>query len=344
MRVISALATVAVAGFTIVVSGRALTACSSSSTTNPPGGSGGSGSCANNLTVFFNPMYTAYIPNSMHTFQLPALVNATDNVQWAATDSTGAKTNAIQWQDNPDLTGGGWTAITITVTGSPSSTATSAVTLTATSGSSCGSGVLNITPATDNDWMIGNARYNNGSALHYPSFNFEGGMPPMGFMMGGGSLFETDAGGPACTNCHGPTATDNMFKDISHTPEQTAGFSDQDLVNIIVNGDVPDGGYFDPNIVRYQIWQSFHKWSDITSDEQKGIVVYLRSLTPVAQMGSADIGAFARMMGGGQNGGGSGSGSNMSSSGSGSTGSGSGGTSTGSGSTSGGPSDAGASE
>ncbi|HLK35163.1 MAG TPA: hypothetical protein VKU41_00335 [Polyangiaceae bacterium] len=291
MRVISALATVAAAGVTIVVSGRALTACSSSTTT--PGNSSGNGACTNALTVYFNPMYTAYIPNSMHTFQLPALVNATDHVQWSATDSTGAKTTAIQWQDNPDLTIAGWSAITITVTSMPPSP----ITLTAQSGNLCGSGELTITQASENDWQIGNARYNNGSSLHVPMFNFEagaGGGPPM-FSPDAGSIFETSDGGPACTNCHGPTATDNMFKDISHTPEQTAGFSDQDLLNIILNASVPDGGYFDPNIVSYMGWQFFHKWTDITPDQQKGIVVYLRSLTPVAQMGSADIGAFARM-------------------------------------------------
>ncbi len=62
------------------------------------------------------------------------------------------------------------------------------------------------------------------------------------------SIAEVD-GGTACTNCHGPTATNGPFKTVSHTPEQTGGFSDTDLANIILNGEVPDGGYFDPTVL-----------------------------------------------------------------------------------------------
>ena len=100
--------------------------------------------------------------------------------------------------------------------------------------------------------------------------------------------------GPACTNCHGETATNSAFTDVSHTPEQTGGFSDQDLLNIILHGDFPDGGYFDPSIVAYKAWHAFHQWDDISADggQQLGIITYLRSLTPEPQKGEANFNAF----------------------------------------------------
>ena len=114
-------------------------------------------------------------------------------------------------------------------------------------------------------------------------------------------------GGTACTNCHGPTATNGPFKTVSHTPEQTGGFSDTDLANIILNGQVPEGGYFDPTVLvpscdggatctaqALGIWHYFHRWSDITPAELPGVICYLRSLTPQAQTGMSNFGGFFR--------------------------------------------------
>ncbi len=91
-------------------------------------------------------------------------------------------------------------------------------------------------------------------------------------------------------NCHGPTATQGTFLGIQHTPEQTAGFSDQELVDIIVNGIIPGGWYYNPAIIPYAYWQYFHKWRDLTPEQQRGIVVYLRSLTPTSQGAKVDFG------------------------------------------------------
>ena len=63
------------------------------------------------------------------------------------------------------------------------------------------------------------------------------------------------------------------------------------------HGTVPDGGYYDPSIIPYMFWQFFHKWSDLTPDQQTGIVVYLRSLKPKAQSGKFNFGGM--MPGGG---------------------------------------------
>jgi hypothetical protein len=153
--------------------------------------------------------------------------------------------------------------------------------------------------------MAGNDRYNNGNPLYNP-FAMRGmgdGGPPMrpmgGFMTpapGTPSILEGPDGGaaPACTNCHGPTATGGVFQGIEHTPEQTGGFSDQVLTDIILNGIIPDGGYYDSTIIPYQFWTFFHRWTDMTPQQQKGIIVYLRSLTPSPQSGKFDFNGLMR--------------------------------------------------
>jgi hypothetical protein len=203
------------------------------------------------LDVAFGPMYSAY--DGTHVFQIPAIVR-------------GISGSAITWSSSnpamvllaPDLATGG-IVITVQQAGS--------VSIVATAGGLCGSSLLTITQANSSDWQIGNARYNDGVAIH---FGFDG---------GGTSMAD---GGPACTSCHGPTGT-GAFADFAWTPEQSGGYSDQDLVGIIVNGNVPDGGYYDPSIVPENVFHSFHQWTDITQDEQLGMVVYLRSLTPASE-------------------------------------------------------------
>jgi hypothetical protein len=242
-------------------------ACSSSTSSSSSGSSSSpdSGGCSSTtaLNILFNPMYSAF--DGTHTFQIPAVVNGIDNstVKWTASDTTVVSVA-------PDSDTGG-----IMLTALKAGT----VTINAEAGSLCGSSVLTITSATTDDWNAGSARYNDGVVLRRG--------PPGDAGDDGG-----DAGPPpqeaACTNCHGPTAN-GPFIDIAHTPEQTGGFSDDDLVGIFTMGQVPDGGYFDTSIIAYNQWQRFHQW-DMTSDEAKGVVVYLRSLTPAAQDGTSAFG------------------------------------------------------
>jgi hypothetical protein len=270
-----------------------LAACSSNSgssgsgqnnnNNNGEGGTTQSQLCPNpTLSVVFSPMYSAYIPNSNHTFQIPAIVDGIDNstVTWAASDTSIVSLAA-------DMDTGG-TMINVNNSGTVQIIATSSM-------GGCGVSTLNITPAQESDWDLGNARYNNGVPL---IFQCVGRAPGSNYPeMDGGTGTCPDAG-PACTNCHGPTANAMRgFNDIAHTPEQTGGFSDTDLGNIITNGTVPgwpaggpDAGYYDPNIIPYNAWHSFHNWSDIQGDTVKGMVVYLRSLTPTSQDGSANFG------------------------------------------------------
>jgi hypothetical protein len=228
------------------------------------GGSTPAGACPKSaLTILFNPMYSAY--DGVHMFQLPAVVSGLDPTQvqidWSASDPSMV---ALE----PDPTTGG-VMITMQKAGN--------VNIVASAGSLCGVAPLSITDATPADWMAGSDRYNNGVVLNRLPVGGRG-RPDAG----------TDGGVDAkCTDCHGDTAA-GPFKTVQHTPEQTGGFSDADLINIFQNATVPKGGYFDTTIVSYAVWQSFHKWD--VGDSAKGLVVYLRSLTPAAQTGAANFG------------------------------------------------------
>ena len=206
-------------------------------------------------------MYSAY--DGVHTFQVPAVVNGLDPtevaISWSASDPTMV---ALE----PDPSTGG-VMITTQKAG--------AVTIIASAGSLCGSSLLTITAATPDQWTAGSMRYNSGIVV----------------MSLGQTRRPTDGGLLAeCTSCHGDTAAKGPFKTVQHTPEQTGGFSDADLINIFQNGIVPKGGYFDDSIVSYAQWQSFHKWD--VGDNAQAVVVYLRSLVPAAQTGTSNFGGM----------------------------------------------------
>lgn len=254
----------AIAVVGVAAAGGGAIACSSDNTgtTTPPAAPK---TCANSqLAVAFSPMYSAF--DGTHTFQVPVVVDGVvpSTVSWNISD------DSIATIAKDPATGG--IMLTIQKAGTAN--------VIASTGSRCGSALLTVSAATAEDWEVGNQRYNNGVVLRPKPKD-------------GGAEAGADAGsGPtqqaACTNCHGPTAT-SAFKDIGHTPQQTAGFSDDELQGIFRNGVVPEGGYFDPAIVPYDTWQGFHKW-DMTDEQAKGIVVYLRALTPEQQEGAANFG------------------------------------------------------
>lgn len=282
-----------------VVGAMAVVACSSSSSggsapgidsgatnvdSGSPSGDGGACTTSTSLQIHFAPMYSAFITDSSaHPFQVPAIVTGgSGTAMWSASDPT-----AVSFAANP-TTGG--TIMTVKSASSP-------VTITATVGTECTSAQLVITSAVEADWDVGNARYNNGvplvagcidqkliPVLADAGINYHLPGPP-------------DSGcpdaGPACTECHGANPTGGFFQGVEHTPEQTAGFSNQDLVSIFTQGVVPDGGAYNPNIIPYQFWQAFHTWSDIsTPAQQKGMVVYLRSLAPADEEGGLNFGTI----------------------------------------------------
>jgi hypothetical protein len=211
----------------------------------------------NELQVVFAPMFSAY-DGGAHPFKVPAMVDSVDpaTIKWSASDPS-----MVDIVKDVSVDG---------VMISPRTSGT--VNIIASAGNVCGVSLLTITQATSEDWLVGNMRYNNGVVL-------------IGPVPVGGTRSDAAMKDVACTNCHGPTATSNAFHTVSHTPQQTGGFSDDDLLNIFTKGIVPVGGYFDASVVPYSQWRQFHNWQ-MTPQEAKGVIVYLRSLTPEAQAGT----------------------------------------------------------
>lgn len=278
-------------------------------TSTPDDGKGGGA-----LTVAFNPMYSAY-DDGMHLFRVPVRV-------MGATGKLSVSTDPADFVSSEPSKDG------VTLTTKKAGKAT--VTIKDEGGNS-GSAELIVTKNGPDDVTIGEQRYANGiDAFTLPEGGFmfpEGGfpMPEGGFFNADGGLNIPeggvrfpDGGGPparndmaACTFCHipdgAPAPTADMLRvDVEHTPQQTAGFSDQDLIRIFTEGEKPQGAPFRvvngggllPDAAAATIYKMFHKWT-VDEATRKGLVAYLRSLTPKPQ-GEIDFGGLLRgaMMGG----------------------------------------------
>ena len=68
---------------------------------------------------------------------------------------------------------------------------------------------------------------------------------------------------------------------MEHTPQQTGGYSDEELVSIFTMGLKPASAKFHTPFPE-TLYMQFHTW-EATDDEKQGIVSYLRSLEPKTQ-------------------------------------------------------------
>lgn len=261
----------------LCLAGAASLACSSSE--DDKGGSSSSAATCDtpSLQVKFAKLYSAF--DGQNEYKVPAKVtdiNGADisgaSVEWFVKDPSIA-----DWEfDNST----GFAVFTTKKAGE--------TTVIAKSGSQCGLAPLSVTAATTAQWEAGSRRYNNGNALPQVQVG------PNGVPMGDFTQIQAElqAKPPACTNCHGPTATSSFFKTVAHTPMQTGGFSDEELKAVVTQAIIPEGGYFS-DIIPKQIWSYFHKWQ-ATDEEAQGLVVFLRSLPPQKQSGEVDFGGFRR--------------------------------------------------
>ncbi|MDH5672142.1 MAG: hypothetical protein OEZ06_08335 [Myxococcales bacterium] len=233
------------------------------------------------LVLLFSPMYSAY--DGVHDFKLPAIVQGVQGAKWSANPA-----DMVDLQ--PDSTTGG-----IMITTRKAGT----VTIIARAGALSGSSELHITDATPEDWELGEMRYNN--EIPFPEINIpDGGFPDGGFGDGGIPDGGFGDGGPgfdlpddlSCRNCHSSLAT---ALDVEHTPQQTAGYSDEDLISIFTQGMKPEGAGFHTPFPE-SVYTMFHTW-EATEAEKKGLVIYLRSLTPKTQ-GALDFAGLRDQFGG----------------------------------------------
>jgi len=204
------------------------------------------------LDIFFPKLNSAYIEGSSRKFQVPAVVNGVKADNWECSDK-----NAVYF-DTSGVPNG--VMITMRKAGT--------FTITATAGTRKGSVQLIVTAATEEDWMRGEARYNNAIPLML-------GGPVM--TMGGGMVMLPN--NVSCKNCHGSGA---MFLAVEHTPQQTGGYTDDEIKNIFEMGMKPPGAKWGslPGIMNY--YPMFHKWA-ASDEEYQGLVIYLRSLEPKSQ-------------------------------------------------------------
>jgi len=252
--------------------GATLFACSSGADANASSEDGVTGS---DLEIHFPKMYSSF--DGEHTFKVPAVVDSVKSVKWSVSDPEIAD---IEKQED------GSAMITVRKAGT--------VKVIAKAGGLEGSADLVVTEAKDGEWEAGNERYNNGVVLKR------------------GERRRGDGGGPppadpsrkqaSCTNCHsGAGAGENA--DVEHTPMQTAGYSDQELIDIFTKGKKP-AGVKQRVMTNKNMWSKIHQW-EMDEFAVKGIVVYLRSLEPKSQ-GDVDFGGFGGGRGKGGGGGGGG--------------------------------------
>lgn len=212
------------------------------------------------LRLIFPRMYSAH--DGVHIFQVPARV---DGVTVELEGWQAIPASAVSFDPDPDSEEGG---VLITVL-----EPVSEVTIAASSGAVGGTAPLYITAATPEDWDVGEARYNNGIEYEMPMINLV-------------DLFDPNYVPPetpdnlACNNCH---TTGAKYLEIQHTPSQIAYISDDNLETILLMGMKPDGITYSvlPPQLEY-LYSEFHTWQ-ASEQEVRGLIVYLRSLTPVNQ-------------------------------------------------------------
>lgn len=211
------------------------------------------------MEILFPKMYSAY--DGTHDFRIPAKVEGVNNVKWSADPA-----DAVTLEKDDE---GG---VLITVKKYVKN-----IKIIAKAGPLRAEAPLTITEATADEWKEGDERYNNGVVWK------RGEGKGKGDGGGGGKGERKVDPSLSCTNCHNKGG---KGADVEHTPMQTAGFSDDELVKIFTEGQKPPGVKM--RTTTKEKWQKMHQWK-MEENEKKGIIVYLRSLEPEPQ-GEVDFG------------------------------------------------------
>ena len=212
------------------------------------------------LNIAFSPMYSGY--DGVHTYQIPATINNTDGpVTWSASDKSMVDLT-------PDANG-----IDVMITTKKAGK----VTIQAVAGDAMGKSTLTIEAFTPDQWTAGMNRYTTGDIVTLQqAFHGQGSKNAM------------------CAGCHSSQPNSPA---IEHTPEQTGGYTDDQITNIFMNGVLPTQDQSNSRFVSPMFFMTFHTWTLNSPDEMLGLVAYLRSLAPKSQ-GQIDFGGGGRGDGG----------------------------------------------
>jgi hypothetical protein len=215
----------------------------------PPSGS---------LVVRFTSMYSTY--DGVHSFTLPATVDGAQNETWSVSDPSLVAISPLTSVEPGACAGDAL----LTTKGA------GMVTVTATTPDGrTGSAPLVITQADPSVYDPGASRALNGES-------------GQDWTMCSKNPYATGCSGQPCVNCH-----TGAPGGIEHTPQQTGGFSDTDLTNLIFHGEIP-AGFTSLMSSLPPGWSMFHQW-EASQQEQAGLVSVLRALPPAAG-GPADFG------------------------------------------------------
>jgi len=220
-------------------------------------------------------MYTAF--DGVHAYSVtPDVPSAVDNSQ----DSDPLVAQTLRWQFDPAFFTasafpeiGGAIKLTTKKAGETEirmyGTTTSGVTMRDTA-------KVIIAQAEPNVWSMGDARYQEGVTASWGNFA----PTQQGWGTCGLPYAIEIPRAAACVSCH-----DNSDQlSAEYTPTQTAGYSDADLLNIVLTGSKPPGGTFiSPHLSAMPmpdcIFAEFHAF-EMTELEQRGLIARLRSVPP----------------------------------------------------------------
>lgn len=139
---------------------------------------------------------------------------------------------------------------------------------------------LAISQAHPEEWAAGERRYNTGETITWaftaPAADGDSPCEPPHNV----ELPQTSA----CGNCHNATSA---ILPNEYTPTQTAGYSNEDLINIFANGAKPARETYSSAFLRKAstpdcIHKTFHTWQ-MTEEEKNGLIWHLRAIPPKAE-------------------------------------------------------------
>lgn len=212
------------------------------------------------LELVYPTSYSGY--DGVHTFKVPMRVKCNTTLPltaWHAIPAT-----AVTIDADPDQVGGVMITIVEPVTD---------ITIGAIDGANGGLAPIKVTIGTDAQWKLGEQRYNNGSDWTLDVLN------PM-----------APPPDTKCTVCHSANSSSGF--DVAHTPTQCARISDEAMAQIMTTGTKPADVEFrvipetimfgTTTLTNVELYQMFHLWNT-TEDSLRGMILYLRSLTPAGQ-------------------------------------------------------------